>query len=104
MRLALYILMFPQLIAGPILRFRTVAQQLRERTVTTENDYHELVLFCLGMGQKVLLADTLAGICDPLFGKWQSLSAAAAWLAAISYALQLYFDFSGYSNMAIGLG
>jgi len=103
-RLALYILMFPQLIAGPILRFHTVAPQLRERTVTTENVYHGLVLFCLGMGQKVLLADTLAGICDPLFAKWQSLSAAAAWLAAISYSLQLYFDFSGYSNMAIGLG
>ena len=103
-RLALYILMFPQLIAGPILRFHTVAPQLRARTVTAENVYYGLVLFCLGMGQKVLLADTLAGICDPLFAKWQSLSAAAAWLAAISYSLQLYFDFSGYSNMAIGLG
>ena len=103
-RLSLYILMFPQLIAGPILRFHTVAQQLKERTVTTENVYYGLVLFSLGMGQKVLLADTLAGICDPLFAKWQNLSAAAAWLAATSYSLQLYFDFSGYSNMAIGLG
>jgi alginate O-acetyltransferase complex protein AlgI len=103
-RLSLYILMFPQLIAGPILRFHTVAPQLRERTVTHENVYYGLVLFCLGMGQKVLLADTLAAICDPLFAKWQDLSAAAAWLAAISYSLQLYFDFSGYSNMAIGLG
>ena len=92
-RLSLYILMFPQLIAGPILRFHTVAPQLRERTVTHENVYYGLVLFCLGMGQKVLLADTLAGICDPLFAKWQDLSATAAWLAAISYSLQLVFRF-----------
>jgi alginate O-acetyltransferase complex protein AlgI len=102
--LALYILMFPQLIAGPILRFHTIARQLRRRVVTVRHVYHGFVLFGLGLGQKVLIADTLAGVCDPLFAHWQSLDTAGAWLAAISYTLQIYFDFGGYSNMAIGLG
>ncbi len=102
--LSLYMLMFPQLIAGPILRFHTVARQLKRRVVTTRHIYHGGVLFCLGLGQKVLLADTMAGVADPLFARWQALSPQTAWLATIAYALQIYFDFAGYSNMAIGLG
>lgn len=102
--LSLYMLMFPQLIAGPILRFHTVADQLHRRFVTVPQLYQGAVLFCLGLGQKVLLADTLAGIADPLFSHWQSLSMQTAWLATIAYALQIFFDFAGYSNMAIGLG
>jgi alginate O-acetyltransferase complex protein AlgI len=102
--LSLYMLMFPQLIAGPILRFHTIARQLQRRVVTTRHLYYGLVLFCLGLGQKVLLADTLAGIADPLFARWQGLSNASAWLAAVAYSLQIFFDFAGYSNMALGLG
>eukprot|EP01037_Dinobryon_pediforme_P012771 gene12771-12868_t len=102
--LALYMLMFPQLIAGPILRFHTIARQLRRRVVTSRHVYYGLALFCFGLGQKVLLADELAGICDPLFARWQTLGTQTAWLAAVSYSLQIFFDFGGYSNMAIGLG
>jgi alginate O-acetyltransferase complex protein AlgI len=102
--LSLYMLMFPQLIAGPILRFHTVAGQLRRRVVTARHVYYGLVLFCFGLGQKVLLADTLAGVADPLFARADTLSAATAWLAALCYTLQIFFDFGGYSNMAMGLG
>ncbi|MCW6509734.1 MBOAT family O-acyltransferase [Lichenifustis flavocetrariae] len=104
LRLSLYILMFPQLISGPILRFHTIARQLRKRVVTGRHVYFGLYLFCLGLGQKVLIADTLAGVADPLFVNGASLSTTTAWLAAVCYTLQILFDFSGYSNMAIGLG
>lgn len=102
--LGLYVLMFPQLIAGPILRFHTMAAQLKRRSVTAQHVYFGLLLFAFGMGQKVLIADTLAGVADPLFAHAQALSTTAAWTAAIAYSLQIYFDFCGYSNMAIGLG
>ncbi len=102
--LALYIFMFPQLIAGPILRYHVICDQLKAREIKGRNVYFGLYLFALGLGQKVLIADTLAGICDPLFMHWQTLSTATAWLSAICYTLQIYFDFNGYSNMAIGLG
>ena len=102
--LSLYLLMFPQLIAGPILRFRTVAKRLRRRVVHARLVVFGLSVFALGLGQKVLLADTLAGVCDPLFARADTLSAATAWLAAVTYALQILFDFGGYSTMAIGLG
>lgn len=102
--LSLYMLMFPQLIAGPILRFHAVARQLHRRVVTSRHVHFGLLLFCVGLGQKVLFADTLANVADPLFAKAESLSALAAWLATVAYALQLLFDFWGYSNMAIGLG
>jgi alginate O-acetyltransferase complex protein AlgI len=102
--LSLYLLMFPQLIAGPILRFRTVAARLRRRTVHARHVAFGLSLFALGLGEKVLLADTLAGVCDPLFARAATLSTGTAWLAAVTYALQILFDFGGYSTMAIGLG
>jgi alginate O-acetyltransferase complex protein AlgI len=102
--LSLYMLMFPQLIAGPILRFHTVARQLRRRVVDARHLYFGVVLFCFGLGQKVLLADTLAGVADPLFARSESLSTQTAWLATLCYTLQIYFDFGGYSNMALGLG
>jgi alginate O-acetyltransferase complex protein AlgI len=101
---ALYITMFPQLIAGPIIRFHTIADQLRRRMVTGQNVYYGFTLFCFGMGQKVLLADPLAGICDPLFTRWETLTISSAWLAALAYTFQIFLDFAGYSNMAIGLG
>ncbi|MCQ4167376.1 MBOAT family O-acyltransferase [Tahibacter harae] len=102
--LSLYMLMFPQLIAGPILRFHMVAGQLRRRVVTSRHVYYGLLLFCFGLGQKVLLADTMAGVADPLFARADTLSTQTAWLAAICYTLQIFFDFGGYSNMAMGLG
>ena len=102
--LSLYMLMFPQLIAGPILRFHTVARQLRRRVVDARHLYYGVVLFCFGLAQKVLLADTLAGVADPLFARSEALSTQTAWLATLCYTLQIYFDFGGYSNMALGLG
>ncbi|MDC8011711.1 MBOAT family O-acyltransferase [Tahibacter soli] len=102
--LSLYMLMFPQLIAGPILRFHTVAGHLKRRVVTARHVYYGLTLFCFGLGQKVLLADTLAGVADPLFARADTLSQATAWLAVVCYTLQIFFDFGGYSTMAIGLG
>ena len=102
--LSLYILMFPQLIAGPILRFHTVANQLKRRVVRARHVYFGASLFCFGLGQKVLIADTLAGVADPLFARADTLTTGEAWVAALSYTLQIFFDFSGYSNMAIGLG
>ena len=102
--ISLYILMFPQLIAGPILRFHTVANQLKRRVVSARHVYYGSLLFCFGLGQKVLIADTLAGVADPLFARAATLSTPEAWAASLSYTLQIFFDFSGYSNMAIGLG
>lgn len=102
--LSLYMLMFPQLIAGPILRFHTIARQLKRRVVTARHLHFGLLLLSLGLAQKVLIADTLAQLADSLFGRSRELSAAAAWLAVVGYTFQIFFDFAGYSNMAIGLG
>jgi alginate O-acetyltransferase complex protein AlgI len=102
--LAVYILMFPQLIAGPILRYAKIAPQLVTRSVTTLHVYYGFVFFAFGLGEKVLIADTMAGIADPLFRQWTALSFETAWLAVIAYTFQIFFDFSGYSTMAIGLG
>ena len=100
---ALYISMFPQLIAGPILRYQEVAQQIEERRETLSGFTQGMSRFAVGLGKKVLVANTLAPLADQAF----SLSAppiAGAWLGAVAYALQIYFDFSGYSDMAVGLG
>jgi alginate O-acetyltransferase complex protein AlgI len=101
--LAVYILMFPQLIAGPILRYAAISRQLRERMVTARHVYYGLCYFAFGLGQKTLIADQMASIADPLFNHWTELSTTTAWLAAVAYTFQIYFDFGGYSNMAIGL-
>jgi alginate O-acetyltransferase complex protein AlgI len=102
--LTLYMFMFPQLIAGPILRFHSVAEQLRCRSVSARNVHFGWLLFCVGLGQKVLIADALARLVDETFMPDRDLSCAAAWLSAAAYAFQILFDFGGYSNMAIGLG
>lgn len=101
--LALYILMFPQLIAGPILRYSKIAPQLPFRVVTPRHVFYGLSFFLFGLGQKVLIADTMAAIADTLFSQWKALSTVAAWIAVSAYTFQIYFDFGGYSNMAIGL-
>jgi alginate O-acetyltransferase complex protein AlgI len=102
--LTLYMFMFPQLIAGPILRFHTVAGQLKSRSVSGRDVHFGWLLFCCGLGQKVLIADTLAKLVDSGFLPQQDLSCAAAWVLALAYTFQILFDFGGYSNMAVGLG
>ena len=100
----LYIMMFPQLIAGPIVRYNQIADQIRSRVETYSDRLHGFFRFCLGLSKKVLIANTIANEIDPLFGNVESLSTGGAWVAIIGYTFQIYFDFSGYSDMAIGLG
>jgi len=103
--LALYIMMFPQLIAGPIVRYYWVARQIKRRTLHFNYVRHGMLFFSIGMAQKVLIANNVAIIADDIFAlSNESLSTLLAWVGALAYTLQIYFDFSGYSNMAIGLG
>jgi len=100
---ACYIALFPQLVAGPIIRYNTVAHQLVERQHTWEKFASGTVLFVLGFGKKILLANPLAQTADAAFNA-QALSTPDAWFGVVTYAFQIYFDFSGYSDMAVGLG
>lgn len=104
LQLGLYISMFPQLVAGPIIRYKNIFRELSERTVSLDRCALGIRLFAIGLGQKVLIADVLASCADQVFGLPASeLTAPTAWLGLLSYTLQIYFDFSGYSHMAIGL-
>ena len=101
----LYISLFPQLIAGPIVRYSTVAKQLKQRIQTIELFSSGVERFIYGLGKKVLIANPLGFIADSIFSlPGSELTFMAAWLGIICYSLQIYFDFSGYSDMAIGLG
>ena len=100
---ACYIALFPQLVAGPIIRYNTVADQIVRRAHTWEKFGSGVTLFILGFAKKILLANPLGRVADAAFGA-QSLAAPDAWFGALAYAFQIYFDFSGYSDMAIGLG
>ena len=101
---ALYISLFPQLIAGPIVRYASVAEQI-DRRRETSNDFTEgMARFVVGLGKKMLIANYAGFIADRIFALNGELSFASAWLGAIAYTLQIFFDFSGYSDMAIGLG
>ncbi len=101
----LYISLFPQLIAGPIVRYSTVAQQLKHRIQTIELFSSGVERFIYGLGKKVLIANPLGFMADSIFSLPSSeLTFMTVWLGIICYALQIYFDFSGYSDMAIGLG
>ncbi|HQR11407.1 MAG TPA: MBOAT family O-acyltransferase [Casimicrobiaceae bacterium] len=103
-RFALYILLFPQLIAGPIIRWRDIAGQLRNRDQRVADFAYGARRFVLGLGKKVLIANTLGRVADALFGMPPGeLTLPLAWLGLACYTLQIYFDFSGYSDMAIGL-
>jgi len=95
--------MFPQLVAGPIIRFQEVADQLRERTHTTTKFARGIAFFCMGLAKKVLLANPCGKIADLAF-EAGSLGPVESWYGVTAYAFQIYFDFSGYSDMAIGLG
>ena len=99
-----YILLFPKLIAGPIVRFHEIADQISNRTETTDKKIHGLMLFCIGLAKKVILANTIGKQADAVFAmNIQDIDTAAAWIGSLCYTFQIYFDFSGYSDMAIGL-
>lgn len=100
---AAYVTLFPQLVAGPIVRYGTVAAELKERTVSFQRFSRGAVRFCIGLGKKVLLANSLASLVK-LYDSATGHTVLMAWAAAIAIPLQIYFDFSGYSDMAIGLG
>jgi alginate O-acetyltransferase complex protein AlgI len=101
----LYIMSFPQMIAGPIVRYQEVADQISERTSTTEDKLLGFYRFTLGLGKKVFIANVLGKQADIIFGTDPTLlDLPTAWLGAVAYAGQIYFDFAGYSDMAIGLG
>ena len=104
-RVALYIALFPQLIAGPIVRYRQIAEQLGERRARLEDVAEGLRRFVIGLSKKVLIANTLAVPADQIFDiPMDQLETSVAWLGLTCFAFQIYFDFSGYSDMAIGLG
>lgn len=101
--LGAYIAFFPQLIAGPIVRYSDIAAQLKKRSHTVENTAYGILRFITGLGKKVLIANLLGELCD-IFHASNDKSVLFFWLYAIAYFLHIYFDFSGYSDMAIGLG
>ncbi|HSW13617.1 MAG TPA: MBOAT family O-acyltransferase [Solimonas sp.] len=101
---ALYILLFPQLVAGPIVRYQTIADQLLQRDPRLDDVVAGLQRFAHGLVKKVLIADAAGAIADPIFAlSGAELTPGAAWLGVLAYTVQIYFDFSGYTDMAIGL-
>lgn len=104
LNVALYIAFFPQLIAGPIVRYETIALQIKNRRETLDGFTCGIQRFIQGLSKKLLLANAFSPIADYAFGHIPSLSVCSAWIGALCYMMQIYFDFSGYSDMAIGLG
>lgn len=103
--LLLYISMFPQLIAGPIVRYGTVAEEIGGRRVSADDIADGVFRFLIGLGKKVIIANQFSEIADQfLVGGLGSLSMVGAWVGIVAFTLQIYFDFSGYSDMAIGIG
>ncbi len=102
MYVLLYIAFFPQLIAGPIVRYQDIAEQIQRRTVTSEKTAWGIRRFICGLGKKIIISNTAALIADAAF-EGLGISSLLAWSGAVCYCIQLYFDFSGYSDMAIGL-
>lgn len=104
-RLLLYVCLFPQLIAGPIVRYQTVEQEIGRRNENLEDVFLGLGRFLLGLAKKLLIANNVAKVCESIYaGDPETFGTAMYWVAAVAYSLQIYFDFSGYSDMAIGLG
>ena len=101
----LYISLFPQLIAGPIVKYYDVAHQIENRKITAESTAYGIRRFICGLSKKVLIANAVGGVADSMFAlRGDDLSILTCWLGGIAYTIQIYFDFSGYSDMAIGLG
>ncbi len=104
-KIGLYISLFPQLIAGPIVRYTDISKELSKRKLDLNLFTSGINRFIIGLAKKVIIANTLASICDKIFAlNLTDFSTPIAWLGIICYTLQIYFDFSGYSDMAIGLG
>ena len=105
MDLALYISLFPQLIAGPIVRYQTIASELKARTNSLSDISVGIHRFIVGLGKKVLIANIMGQLADNIIGmEAYQVDSLTAWVGILAYSLQIYFDFSGYSDMAIGLG
>lgn len=106
LNVALYVSLFPQLIAGPIVRYETVAEEIGSRRETLSDFVKGIRRFSVGLAKKMILSNSVALLADQAFGYSDAsqLSAAMAWLGVLAYAFQIYFDFGGYSDMAIGLG
>ena len=106
LNVALFLMMFPQLIAGPIVRYETVAGEITGRKENLEDFTEGMKRFVVGLGKKVIISNLVAMVADKAFNGTSvySLSVIMAWIGAVAYTLQIYFDFSGYSDMAIGLG
>ena len=103
--LLLYISMFPQLVAGPIVRYDTIAREINDRSVSTQDISEGVFRFLIGLGKKVIIANQFSEVADQfLLNGVNNLSTAGAWIGTVAYAIQIYFDFSGYSDMAIGMG
>lgn len=105
LNVALYVSFFPQLIAGPIVRYETIAEQIEDRDENLSDAAAGISRFIMGFGKKILIANNVGLVADAVFSKQPGeLSFLLAWFGLIAYSLQIYFDFSGYSDMAIGLG
>ena len=105
LNLALYVSFFPQLIAGPIVRYSDIDEQIHSRSVSTQKFALGLRRFLYGLGKKIILSNCMAELADTIFAvPFAQLTTVSAWLGAIAYTMQIYYDFSGYSDMAIGLG
>lgn len=106
LNVGLYVAFFPQLIAGPIVRCKTIAGEIHHRRESVQDFSDGITLFCVGFGKKVIFSNQFAIVADKMFGIAAAgdISVTAAWVGALFYALQIYFDFGGYSDMAIGLG
>ncbi len=103
--LALYISLFPQLIAGPIVRYHDIARAINHRVTRMQDISDGILRFITGLGKKVLIANNMGAVADIIFAlPMENVSTGLAWIGIIAYTLQIYFDFSGYSDMAIGLG
>lgn len=104
LNLGLYVALFPQLIAGPIVRYDAIAAEITQRQENLTDFSEGMLRFIYGLAKKVLIANYMGQLADTIFAMNGSLSVGTAWLGAVAYTLQIYFDFSGYSDMAIGLG
>lgn len=101
----LFAILFPPLIAGPIVRYHDIAEQIAQRRNTLDDVFYGIYRFCIGLAKKVLIADQMGMVVNNIFSlPSSSLSTEYAWLGIVCYSMQIYFDFSGYSDMALGLG
>ena len=104
-KLALYICLFPQLVAGPIVKYHDVEEQISDRDVTFDKVAYGVKRFIIGLAKKMLIANTLGAVADKIFTQpVEQFDCLTAWIGAIAYSFQIFYDFSGYSDMAIGLG